>query len=76
MLLQEDFDTKKALTYKEIQEESYRLAIGLQVCCNLKKGDNVAIVLPNCLNYPIIVFAVTLCGGCAVLINPSQTMSI
>lgn len=52
------------------------MAAGLQTKLKLKQGDNVAVILPNCLEYPIVIFGVTLAGGCATLINPAQTIRI
>jgi len=49
------------------------LAAGLQSKFNLKHGDNAAVVLSNCLEYPIMVLAIQLCGATAALINPLQT---
>ncbi|XP_045033533.1 luciferin 4-monooxygenase isoform X3 [Daphnia magna] len=68
-------ETKQFFTYNQIKENSYALATGLQTKFNLKRGDNVAIILPNCLEYPVVIFAVMLTGGCATLINPAQTIS-
>lgn len=67
-------ETKQALTHAQIRENSYALATGLQIKFNFKRGDNIAVVLPNCLDYPVVIFAITLCGGCAILINPAQTI--
>ncbi len=69
-------ETKQAYTFAQIRESSFALAAGLQRKVNLRRGDKVAVVLPNCLDYPVVTFAVTLCGGCAILINPAQTISI
>ncbi|XP_046632784.1 probable 4-coumarate--CoA ligase 1 isoform X2 [Daphnia pulicaria] len=68
-------ETKQAFTFAQIRESSFALAAGLQRKINLKRGDKVAVVLPNCLDYPVVTFAVTLCGGCAILINPAQTIN-
>ncbi|KAK4037160.1 hypothetical protein OUZ56_029202 [Daphnia magna] len=73
--LQVNAETKQFFTYNQIKENSYALATGLQTKFNLKRGDNVAIILPNCLEYPVVIFAVMLTGGCATLINPAQTIS-
>lgn len=51
------------------------LAAGLQTKIRLKLGDMVAIALPTCLEYIVVVLAVNLCGATNVLINPSQTIS-
>lgn len=69
-----DVENKRELKFDEISKNSYALAAGLQAKFNLKPGDRVGIVLPNCLEYPVAVLAVTLCGACAVLFNPAQTI--
>lgn len=71
-----DADTKKEFTYSQIKENSYALAAGFQIEFNLKRGDIVAVLLPNCLEHPIIIFGITLCGATASLINPSHTISM
>ena len=49
------------------------LAADFQLKYSLKAGDPVAIALPTCLEYPVAVLSVNLCGSVAILINPSQT---
>lgn len=39
----------------------------------VKKGDRVAIMLPNCLQYPLIIFAIIKLGAAVVNINPLYT---
>ena len=51
------------------------LAAGLQVKINLKPKEKVAVLMPNCIEYPLLTLAIQLCGGTAVLINPGQTIS-
>ncbi len=70
-----DAETKETLTFTQIRQSSYALAAGFQIRLNLQHGDNVAVVLPNCVDYPVVIFAVTLCGASATLINPVQTIS-
>ena len=64
------------LTFSEIVRKTRLLAVGFQSKYNLKPKDNVAIILPNMLEYPIVVLAVQLCGAAANLINPAQTLGI
>ena len=68
-----DAENKNHLTFDEINTKSYALASGLQAKFNLKPGDSVGIALPNCLEYPIALFAATLCGASVALFNPAQT---
>lgn len=57
------------LTYREVKQYSNELAYWLQ-SQSLKPQDTVAIMLPNCLCYPIIFQAILKAGMIAVTINP------
>jgi long-chain acyl-CoA synthetase len=62
-----------ALSYGEIDQQSRYFAAYLQKVVGLKKGDRVAIMSPNCLQYPIALFG-TLRAGCTVVnCNPLYT---
>jgi long-chain acyl-CoA synthetase len=63
----------KVLTYAEIDEISARFAGYLLGELNLKKGDRVAIMLPNCLQYPIATFGILRAGLTVVNVNPLYT---
>ena len=39
----------------------------------LKKGDRVAIMMPNCLQYPIATFGILRAGLTVVNVNPMYT---
>jgi len=62
----------ETLTYNELAQSSRKLAnfLGDQ---GLKKGDVVALMMPNVLAYPISVFAVLRAGLRIVNINPLYT---
>ncbi|HTC54239.1 MAG TPA: AMP-binding protein, partial [Steroidobacteraceae bacterium] len=45
------------LTYGELDRKSRDLAAWLQNVAGLKRGDRMAIMLPNVLQYPIAMFA-------------------
>ena len=62
------------MTYTEIINNTEAFAAALQMKLNVQPKDIVAIVLPNCLEYPIAALAVTLCNGAACLINPNQNI--
>ncbi|GLS28600.1 long-chain acyl-CoA synthetase [Mesorhizobium albiziae] len=62
----------KALTYGEIDRLSRDLAAYLQGL-GLKKGDRVAIMMPNVLQYPVAVAAVMRPGFIVVNVNPLYT---
>lgn len=61
------------LSYQEIETLSYAMAAYFQTELNLKKGDRIAIMLPNVLQYPIITFGALLAGLIVVNVNPLYT---
>jgi long-chain acyl-CoA synthetase len=63
----------KVLTYAEIDTLSAQLAAYLLGVLNLRKGDRVAIMLPNCLQYPIATFGILRAGLTVVNVNPLYT---
>ncbi|MCF7220320.1 long-chain fatty acid--CoA ligase [Marilutibacter chinensis] len=63
----------KTLTYAEIDVLSRQFAAYLLGELKLKKGDRVAIMLPNCLQYPIATFGVLRAGLTVVNTNPMYT---
>ncbi|QDH70005.1 long-chain fatty acid--CoA ligase [Marilutibacter alkalisoli] len=63
----------KSMTYAEIDEASRHFAAYLLGELKLKKGDRVAIMLPNCLQYPIATFGVLRAGLTVVNTNPMYT---
>jgi len=56
---------EQSLSYSEIQECSNKLANKL-VSLGISKGDRIAIVLPNNLEYPVIYFGIAAIGAIAV----------
>ena len=63
----------KTLSYGEIDRLSGQLAAYLLGELKLKKGDRVAIMMPNCLQYPISTFGVLRAGLTVVNVNPLYT---
>ncbi|MCC6475082.1 MAG: AMP-binding protein, partial [Burkholderiales bacterium] len=62
----------RTITFGELEGLSGRFAAWLQAC-GLGKGSRVAIMLPNCLQYPVCAFG-TLRAGCVVVnTNPLYT---
>lgn len=61
------------LTYADLEEKSRQLAAYFQVQLGLKKGDRVAIMMPNLLQYPIAIFAALRAGLVVVNVNPLYT---
>lgn len=63
----------KSFTYHEIDEASKAFAAYLQQDLGLKKGDRIAIQMPNCLQYPIVLFGALRAGLVVVNTNPLYT---
>jgi long-chain acyl-CoA synthetase len=63
----------RTLTYAEVDEYSKQFAAFLLGELKLKKGDRVAIMMPNCLQYPIATFGILRAGLTVVNTNPMYT---
>ncbi len=63
----------KEITYAELDSLSSRFAAYLLGELKLKKGDRVAIMLPNCLQHPIATFGILRAGLTVVNTNPMYT---
>lgn len=63
----------KSLTYGEVDEQSRDFASFLQNDLGLKKGDKIAIQLPNLLQFPVVFFGALRAGLVAVNTNPLYT---
>lgn len=61
------------MTYRELDDYSRALASYFQQVLRLKKGDRLAIMLPNTLQYPVAVFAALRAGLTIVNVNPLYT---
>lgn len=61
------------LTYGEIERLSRQFASYLINDLKLKKGDRVALMMPNLLQYPIAIFGVLRAGMTVVNTNPMYT---
>jgi long-chain acyl-CoA synthetase len=61
------------LTYEQIDVMSQKFASFLQNDLMLQKGDRVAIMMPNILQYPIALFGILRAGLVAVNVNPLYT---
>lgn len=62
-----------SITYGELDELSTRFAAYLLCELKLKKGDRIAIMMPNCLQYPIATFGALRAGLTVVNTNPLYT---
>ncbi len=63
----------KVLTYGDIDRLSRQFAAYLVGELGLKKGDRVAIMMPNCLQYPVAIFGTLRAGLTVVNVNPMYT---
>jgi long-chain acyl-CoA synthetase len=63
----------RTLTYAEIDELSRRFGAWLQKEAGLRKGDRIAIMMPNLLQYPIAIFGALRAGLTVVNTNPLYT---
>ncbi|MBV8659263.1 MAG: long-chain-fatty-acid--CoA ligase FadD [Burkholderiales bacterium] len=63
----------RVMTYREIDEASRDFAAYLQHELKLKRGDRVAVMMPNLLQYPIAVFGILRAGLTVVNVNPLYT---
>ena len=63
----------KSITYGELDRLSRDFAGYLLGELKLKKGDRVAIMMPNCLQYPVAILGVLRAGLTVVNTNPMYT---
>lgn len=61
------------LTFRELDELSDQFACYLQQDLGLVKGERVAIMLPNILQYPVVLCGIFRAGLVAVNVNPLYT---
>jgi long-chain acyl-CoA synthetase len=62
-----------SITYRELDAASRAFGAYLQKVAGLKKGDRVAIMLPNLLQYPVALFGALRAGFTVVNVNPLYT---
>ncbi len=62
-----------SITYKELDELTSTFAAYLQKKAGLKKGDHIAIQMPNLLQYPVVLFGALRAGLIVVNTNPLYT---
>ncbi|EIW89619.1 AMP-dependent synthetase and ligase [Alishewanella agri BL06] len=63
----------KSITYRQLDQQSQAFAAYLQHELGLKKGDAVAIMMPNLLQYPVALMGVLRAGCSVVNVNPLYT---
>jgi long-chain acyl-CoA synthetase len=64
-----------SITYAELDRLSSAFGAYLQKSLGLKRGDRVAIMLPNLLQYPVMLFGVLRASMVVVNVNPQYTRS-
>jgi long-chain acyl-CoA synthetase len=63
----------RQLTFAELDRYTAQFASYLQHVCGLKKGDRIALQMPNSLQYPIAMFGALRAGLIIVNTNPLYT---
>ncbi len=63
-----------SMTYAELDRSSRDFAAYLQRTLGLRKGDRVAIMMPNLLQYPVALLGVLRAGLVVVNVNPQYTV--
>lgn len=61
------------LTYRKLEERSRAFAAYLQNELRLEKGERIALMMPNLLQYPIALFGALRAGLVVVNVNPLYT---
>lgn len=61
------------LTYRQLDEYSRAFGAYLQNVFHLKKGDRIALMMPNTLHYPIALWGALRAGLIVVNVNPLYT---
>ena len=62
-----------ALRFADVEEKSRRFGAWLQKVAGLGKGDRVALMMPNILQYPIAIIGAHRAGCTVVNVNPLYT---
>ncbi len=63
------------ISYAELDRESRAFAAWLQKSLALRKGDRMAIMRPNLLQYPVAMFGALRAGLVVVNVNPQYTVT-
>jgi long-chain acyl-CoA synthetase len=63
----------KSISFAELDEQCRAFAAYLEKRVGLKKGDRIAIMMPNLLQYPVAMFAALRAGLIVVNTNPLYT---
>ncbi len=60
------------MTYRRLGAVAEKIGAALQVA-GVRKGDRIAIMMPNVMAYPPLIFGILLAGGVVVNVNPLYT---
>ncbi|PUX12333.1 long-chain-fatty-acid--CoA ligase FadD [Cronobacter muytjensii] len=63
----------EVMTFRKLEERSRAFAAWLQQGLGLQKGDRVALMMPNLLQYPVALFGILRAGMIVVNVNPLYT---
>jgi len=63
----------QSISFRQLDARSRAFAAYLQQGLGLKKGDRVALMMPNLLQYPIALFGILRAGMIVVNVNPLYT---
>ncbi len=63
----------RVITYSELDSLTKDFAAFLQSSEGINKGDRVAIMMPNILQYPVALFGIIRTGAAVVNVNPKYT---
>jgi long-chain acyl-CoA synthetase len=63
----------QTLTYGDVDRQSRNFAAFLQKKLGVKKGDRIAVMMPNLLAFPIAFLGIIRAGGVQVNVNPLYT---
>ena len=61
------------MTFRQLDDASRAFAAWLQKVAGLKRGDRAALMMPNLLQYPVVLFGVLRAGMVVVNVNPLHT---
>ncbi len=61
------------ITYAEVSRQAYAFAAWLQAQ-GVMPGERVALMMPNCFQYPICLFGTLIAGAVVVNVNPLYTV--
>jgi len=63
----------KTISFAELEEKSRAFAAYLQIILGVRKGDRIALMMPNLLQYPVALFGALRAGLVIVNVNPLYT---